>query len=109
MPANELLRKIWNRPTGLLSSAAAIAAVSLFFEPVIRPQRLFAQVVLGYIPVLLGCISMWLCIRASKRSNHKRIVFLYAIVLAPFAFAYPVWWALLYIAYVTGRYNGPTP
>ena len=44
---------------------------------------------------------MWLCIRARKKTAHKRLVALFAVVLAPFAFSYPAWMVILWVLYVS--------
>jgi hypothetical protein len=72
-------------------------------------KTLGTQVILGYFPVLLGSVAIWLCIRARRKAAHKRLVALYAVVLAPFAFSYPAWIAILWMMYLSGRYKGPMP
>lgn len=109
MGSRELFRRIQDSPAALLISATAIANISVFFGTIIGQPPLLAEVVLGYVPLLVGCFCMWLCILATRRSRHKVLIFLYAVVLAPFAFGYPFWLGELYIMTVTGRYKGPMP
>ena len=52
---------------------------------------------------------MTLCVLAAIKSAHKRLVALYAVVLAPFAFCYPAWMIILWILFASGRYTGPMP
>ena len=92
----------------LLGSATVLSLVSLCFPFFVQPKSLIAQILIGYIPILLGCIAMWLCLRARKKARHKALVILYAILLAPFAFYYPVAVALAWASYVSGG-RGPFP
>jgi hypothetical protein len=95
--------------TALLASATAVAIVSFYFFALVKPNGLTEEVFLGYIPVMLGGVSMWLCLRARKKAARKRLVLSYAIVLAPFAFNYPASLLILWLLYVSGRYHGPMP
>jgi hypothetical protein len=52
---------------------------------------------------------MALCVLAINRAAHKRLVVLYAVILAPFAFAYPAWMIVLWILYTSGSYHGAMP
>jgi hypothetical protein len=96
-------------PAILLAAATVISAVSFFFHDIAKGQTLGAEAILGYAPVVMGAIAMALCIRARKKTVHKRLVVLYAVLLAPFAFSYPAWIAFLWIVYISGRYKGPMP
>lgn len=84
--------------------------VSLFIVqlPIMR-SGVLVEVFVGYMPVLLGCISMWLCYRAYRRATRKKLVVAYAVLLAPFAFSYPAWIVFLWMMFATGRYKGPMP
>lgn len=95
--------------TLLLAYATVLAALSFLFHMVVPGNSLFGEVALAYVPVLLGCVSMWLCFKAWKGAAHKRFVIFYAIVLAPFAFSYPAWLLILWILYAAGLYHGPMP
>jgi hypothetical protein len=101
--------KATEEPAVLLIAATIISAVSFFFHMMAAGRTLGAEVILGYLPLLLGFVAMWLCIWASKRSTHKRLVALYTVVLAPFAFSYPAWMVILWVVYISGRYKGPLP
>jgi hypothetical protein len=107
---------MWNSPAALLIGAAVLGAASVFTPLIPVKLRsmsgglpLLAELIIDYVPVPLGCVSMWFCVRAWKKSRHKLLVALYAIALAPFAFCYPLWYTLLYIAYRTGRLHGAMP
>lgn len=93
----------------LLSCATIIALVSFLSARVFDPKNLNSQLAVGYLPIALGCVCMWLCFRARKRAKHKRAVLLYTALLAPFAFSYPAWLAFLCFEYASGRYTGPMP
>jgi hypothetical protein len=96
-------------PSLLLIVATGIAAVSLFLHLLAPARTLGTEVALGYVPFLLGCAAMWLCIEARRNTTHKLPVLLYTIVLAPFAFSYPAWMIFIWILYISGRYRGPMP
>jgi len=92
----------------LLVAATVLSAVSLFFQAIVGARRLITETFLGYLPILLGCISMWLCWRAHQKARRKTLVLCYSILLAPFAFSYPAWIAFLYVWYRSGG-GGPFP
>ena len=98
-----------SRPSFLLISATAVAAFSFFFHIFGSARSLAAETALGYIPLLLGCTSLWLCFQARKRAKHKGFVVAYSIMLAPFAFSYPAWFLVVSILFASGHYNGPMP
>jgi len=97
------------KPLVLLISATAVAAFSFFFHTFGSVRSLAAETVLGYIPLLLGCASLWLCLKAYERAKHKGLVGAYSIMLSPFAFSYPAWILILWILFASGHYNGPMP
>jgi hypothetical protein len=101
--------KLTEGPAVLLIAATVISAVSFSFHMMATGKTLGAEVILGYFPVLLGFVAMLLCIWAGRKSTHKGLVALYAVVLAPFAFSYPAWMVILWVLYVSGRYKGPMP
>jgi hypothetical protein len=94
---------------GMLLAATALAAISFAFHMIVRNRSVGTEAILGYVPVLLGCICMWLCFRAHRSAVHKRLILLYAVILAPFAFSYPAWVLILWVEYISGRYHGPLP
>ena len=69
----------------------------------------WTEVVLAYVPILFGILAMWLCLRARAGSEHKALVLTYTIVIAPFAFSYPVWLLFIWVMYRFGHYRGPMP
>lgn len=83
----------------MLFVATAIAVSS--FCLLALPGQLFS-----YLPILLGCFSMLLCILARRRAVYKDLVTLYMILLSPFAFCYPAWFLLFYVVLASG-YQGP--
>lgn len=94
----------------LLGFATAIAVVSFFSNNIWSINRsLLTDALLGYVPILCGLVCMWLCFQARKKTYHKRLVLMYAILLAPFAFCYPAWFLILWILYGSGAYRGPMP
>jgi hypothetical protein len=93
----------------LLVGATVLAAVSFSFHIIVRASSVGTEAILGYIPVLLGCICMWLCLKARRAAGRKWLVLSYAVVLAPFAFSYPAWSLILWVEYISGRYRGPLP
>lgn len=90
----------------LLGSATFVAAMSVLL--LTRVHGRIAEIVLGYVPIPLGCISMWLCWRARQKARHKTLVLCYAILLAPFAFSYPAWILFIYVWFRSGG-GGPFP
>jgi len=105
----ELARLSGHGPRRLLVFATASAAISLFFHDLISSNSLTTEVLLGYVPILLGSLSMWLCFKARARAIHKAWVLAYTILLAPFAFSYPAWLLFIWALYKSGRYHGPMP
>jgi hypothetical protein len=99
----------WATTPVLLTLATVIALISLFLHTIIEPKGLGSEAVIGYVPVLLGCVSMWLCVRARRNTKHKGLVLSYTLFLAPFAFSYPAWIVFLWLTYASGKYSGPMP
>lgn len=97
------------KPVQLLGLATAVAALSLCLNFLVRPDSWPAQEVIGYVPIPLGFLSMWLCLKARTKATRKALVVGYAIVLAPFAFNYPAWLFFTWVLYASGRYHGPMP
>jgi len=97
------------KPVQLLTLATAVAVLSLYFNVVVTSRFLLAEAALSYMPMLLGSLSMWLCLKARAKSSHKALVLTYAIVLAPFAFSYPAWMFFIWVMYASGHYHGPMP
>jgi hypothetical protein len=95
-----------------LAFATLVAATS-FLLPEIAPKvlakTLLNDLAFGYFSILLGCVSMWLCVRARRKAVHKILVTVYAVVLSPFAFSLPAWMLFVWFMYASGRYNGPMP
>jgi hypothetical protein len=96
-------------PAAPLVAATAISAVSFFFHMFAAAKTLGTDLIVAYIPLLLGLAAMWLCFVAIRRTAHKRLATVYAVILAPFAFSYPAWMALIWMLYISGRYAGPVP
>jgi hypothetical protein len=98
------------RHTGCLATRIGNALIRrlAFFLNVFTPKALADDILLGYIPILLGCISMSLCWRAHKQARHKALVLCYAVLLAPLAFYYPFASALVWASYISGG-SGPFP
>ena len=100
-------------PPVLLFIATVIACISVTFplklHPIISPDSFVAELPLGYIPLLCGCVCMYICFKAWQRSIHRVAVILYSTALAPFAFSYPAWMVFIWIAYAYGGYQGPMP
>jgi len=90
-----------------LASATALSVFSLFLLTLVHTGPI-AELALGYVPILLGAVAMWLCWRARKAARHKTAVLLYTIFLAPFAFSYPAWMAFVWAWYAVGG-KGPFP
>jgi hypothetical protein len=109
VPEETLHHKVTEGPVVLLIAATIISAMSFAFHTMAIGKTLGTEVILGYFPVLLGVAAMWLCIRARKKTAHKRLVALFAVVLAPFAFSYPAWMVILWILFISGRYKGALP
>ena len=101
--------KLPDRPAVLLLTAAAISTLSFFFRDLVPGKPIVMELIVGYFPLLLGCVAMALCVLALNKAAHKRLVILYAVILAPFAFSYPAWLIILWILYASGRYTGPMP
>jgi hypothetical protein len=93
----------------LVACATGVAIASLSSAFILDPKTLNAQLAVGYTPILLGCLSMWLCFKARQKARHKRGVLLYAILLAPIAFCYPALMIFIWLMYVSGKYTGPMP
>jgi hypothetical protein len=103
------VRPHFSRSLQLLAFATAAAILSMSFHILITPSSLLAEAVLGYVPILLGFLSIWLCCRAWARATHKTLVLVYAVVLTPFAFSYPAWLLVIWVLYKSGNYHGPLP
>ncbi|HEX5226318.1 MAG TPA: hypothetical protein VFW44_01350 [Bryobacteraceae bacterium] len=97
-----------NRQISLLIAATCLAAISLSLDLLISARALVTEILLGYAPILLGSVAMWLCLQARRTAQHKTAVLLYTILLAPFAFSYPAWLAFVWIWYRAGG-SGPFP
>lgn len=93
----------------LLSAATAVAGLSFFWHTLSWTKSLYAETVLGYVPLALGVVCLWLCLKARGRTTYKRLVLCYSVILAPFAFSYPAWMLVVWIAFESGHYNGPMP
>ena len=93
----------------LIALASAVAILSLFSHDILKPTNLYTQVAFGYTPLVLGCLSLWLCLKAHRKAKHKKVVLIYTILLAPFAFSYPVWFLFIWVMYTSGNYHGPMP
>ncbi|MGA3028090.1 MAG: hypothetical protein ABSF98_25345 [Bryobacteraceae bacterium] len=91
---------------GLLSLSAPIWLARMFTLVFARGS---VSTTASFLPFVLGGASMLLCLRARQRAQRKRLVLVYAVVLAPFAFSYPAWILFLFVLYVSGRYTGPMP
>jgi hypothetical protein len=85
-----------NAAAWLLVAATVLSLVSLGLFFVLLPSGQMSKPLVALLPILLGCVSMWLCWRARRAARHKIAVIVYAIVLAPFAFSYPAGLALLW-------------
>lgn len=109
MAESKLHRAVLEEPGLLLLGATAVATVSYLLHDLPPPNALIGQVIFGYVPIVLGCIAVWLCIRARRKTAHKRLVTLYTVALSPFAFGYPAWIVVLWFLYASGRYKGPMP
>jgi hypothetical protein len=96
-------------PGALLFFAVALSAISFSLGAIIDPRSLGAQMIAGYIPLILGGLSMYLCAKSWKAAKHPRLILLSAVLLAPFAFGYPAWFLVAGISYALGRYHGPMP
>jgi hypothetical protein len=81
----------------------------VFARGSVSTTALGAEVAASFLPFVLCGASMLLCLRARQRAQRKRLVLVYAVVLAPFAFSYPAWILFLFVLYVSGRYTGPMP
>jgi len=56
-----------------------------------------SDLIRGYVPILLGSVSMLLCVLARRKAVHKGRVAIYAVVLSPLAFSYPGWMLILLV------------
>src|SRR5450432_971150 len=92
--------KVLDRPVSLIAIATGIAAVSFLFHVIAPTGTLLGDLILGYAPVLLGCVSMFLLVRARRKVVHRGRVTIYAVILSPFAFSYPAW-ILILLVYFT--------
>ena len=97
------------KPAALLSAATALAALSFFWHTLPWTKSLDVEIVLGYVPLVSGVVCVWLCLKARSRTKHKGLVLCYSVHLAPFAFSYPAWMLIVWIAFESGHYNGPMP
>jgi dolichol kinase len=93
----------------LLGCATAIAILSLFLPEVFLAMPFILHFVAYPIPLVLGGLTMLLCLMARQRTRHKRLVVAYAVFLAPFAFSWPAWMAYIAVLYFSGKYTGPMP
>jgi hypothetical protein len=96
-----------------LFAATTLAIFSFLFELLFRSifvaTPLYFETILGYIPIVLGCVCLWLCVEATRRAKQKWLVIGYMILLAPFAFSYPAWMLFVWVAFTYGGYRGPMP
>jgi hypothetical protein len=60
----------------LLICATLIGIVSFLFHLVVHSRLLSVEVITGYVPVCLGCCSMWLCAEAWCVLSTKLSLFL---------------------------------
>ena len=74
-----------------------------------RANSAESELLTGYLPFVLGPVSVWLCLKARKRAKHKALILACTFLLAPIAFSYPAWTIYLWFMWVTGRYSGPMP
>lgn len=96
-------------PSALLAIATVLAVVSLFFHRMFPIHGLWAQLALGCMPILIGCVWASITYRAWQRSSRHWAVALYGFVIAPMAFSYPAWILFVWVMWVFGKYNGPMP
>ena len=101
------MRKFATAPV-LLGSATVVALASFLFHLII-PNNLIFEVALGYVPIVLGGICLWLGYCACRVARHKLSTAVYVVLLTPFAFSYPAWLLFIWIMYTSGRYRGPMP
>jgi hypothetical protein len=117
MTGRTLRLRLAESPAALLITATGISALSFFFRDVMPAKPLALELIFAYFPLLFGGAAMALCILAINRAAHKRLVVLYAVILAPFAFRYSVWMIIVWILYAAattapcleGRKWGLTP
>jgi hypothetical protein len=93
----------------LLWFAGGIAVCSPLLGLVIGFGPFYLQMILSWIPLLLGCVAAFLSIVAFLKAKRRWLVAIYGIVLMPFAFGYPVWFAVLWLLYASGKYQGAMP
>jgi hypothetical protein len=65
--------------------------------------------IVGDSPVVAGCITMGLCSKARQKSNRRTAMMVYTVLLALFAFYYPIAWIYFLYMTATGQYHGPYP
>jgi hypothetical protein len=92
----------------LLGFATPVALASFFFHLII-PNGLIFEVVLGYVPIVLGGVCLWLGYSAFRIARHKLSTVAYVVLLTPFAFSYPAWLLFIWTMHASGRYHGPMP
>jgi hypothetical protein len=93
----------------ILLGFATVVALASFFFPSIIPNGLIFEVILGYVPIVLGGICLCLGYSAFRIARHKLSTAAYMVLLTPFAFSYPAWLLFIWIMYASGRYHGPMP
>jgi hypothetical protein len=98
-----------NAPTPVLLSYATILTFVSCLTLAHANLRSVPHLIIGYIPFVVGGVTMWLCAKAHQRSSHRTAVVVYTILLAPFAFFFPVAWIYLFYMEATGQYHGPYP
>jgi hypothetical protein len=68
----------WARVETVLPEMADAVAARVEVERVSAVRAtsrfLLVEAALGYMPVLLGSLSMWLCLKARAKSTHKALV-----------------------------------
>jgi hypothetical protein len=93
----------------ILLGCATVVALGSFFFLLIIPNGLVYEATLGYVPIALGGICLWLGYSAFRIARHKFSTAAYMVILTPFAFSYPARLLFLWIMYASGRYDGPMP
>ena len=86
------------RSLDTLAIATAIAVASFSLPSLGRPFSFPFQVFFDLMPLVLGCLSMLLCVRSWSQSQHRIVVAVYGVILAPVTFCSPGWMILLWLA-----------
>jgi hypothetical protein len=93
----------------LLITATIISTLSFSFHLLAPTERPVMESIFAYLPLLFGGVAIGLCVRAINKASHKRLVMVYTVILAPFAFSHPAWMIILWILYTSGHYKGAMP